>query len=74
MTALIRQGGTEFATSEDPHDIELWAEGKWRATWNDKETLPFPWPSVGVFNNMLNMAFEEGERARSKELRKLIGA
>ncbi len=73
MTALIRQGGTEFATSDDPHDIELWADGEWKGTWNDKETKPFPWSSAGMFDNMLKMAFEQGQRARSKEIRKLLG-
>ncbi len=73
MTAIVRQGGTQFADSKDPHNIELFIDGEWTTTWHDRD-LTFPWEHVSWINNILDKAFEGGEHSRSKEIRKLLGA
>ncbi len=73
MGALIMRGGSHYAKSCDPNDIELWIDNEWRATWNAPDG-GFPWAAgEQMFNNILDEVYEAGKEARSEEVLALIG-
>jgi len=69
----IRRGGTEFASRDDPDNIEVWAGGEWQASWNGYPADRLDPELDGVIGNMMDKVFEAGQKARSKEILKLLG-